>query len=148
MAGLEEKKSSWWVTAVVIVAFNITSGILGLWFVKPAASGIALFLIILAGYRFIPQAPVSFPKWAFSGLLLTAAIIGAFYGLPRLLCHRFGVAWTWGLIGTGFFLSIRWLSLLIHGTVEDSIWKWLAVSAGMGIIAALLAWSNPEGFCA
>ena len=103
---------------------------------------------MLLGYRFIPKAPLSFLTWASLSLLFTVVFIGGFYGLPYLLCPKLGAAWTWGLIAAGFFLSIRWLSLLIHGKVEDSIWKWLAVSVGAGIIAALLAWFNPEGFCA
>lgn len=143
----EKERGEWWVAPAGVIVYIILRDILGLWLPETVAGGIATWTVMLLLYKFTPDRRGGFGRWAVLSLFVTVYLVAALSGVPRYLCPRVGAVWTWGLIVTGLILSFRWVLILMHGGIEGSLWKWSAVSIGIGCLTAFFAYLNPEGFC-
>ena len=146
--GEEQIGGSLWQLAAAVILFNIISRVLGAWLAEPVAIGTGLFAVALLSYGFNPSHEVGFSRWALGSLLFSAGYVGFVFGASYILCERIGAVLTWGLIGFVLFMSFRFVSeLFFKQKAKDELWKWLVVSAGVGLLLAFIAYIRPGAFC-
>ena len=136
----EKQAGSLWHVVFAVILFNVISRALEYWFLESIAVGTAGFAVALIIYPFSPHPKVGFLKWVLGSLLMLIGYVGIIYGVSRPLCKQFGAVLTTGLLSFIIFMSFRFvLSKFLEQKAKEEPWKWLAVSAGWGLLFAFFA---------
>ena len=144
----EEPGGSLWQVIFAVILFEVISLTLESWLRKSVAVGTAALAVALIIYPLTPRPRVGFLKWLLGSLMMIMGFVGLIYGLSRPLCRQFGAVLTSGLLIFVMFMSLPFvLSKFLGQKVKEEPWKWLAFSAGWGLLFAFLAYINPQGFC-
>ena len=143
----EEPGGSLWQVIVAVILFEVISLTLESWLRKSVAVGTAALAVALIIYPLTPRPRVGFLKWLLGSLMMIMGFVGLIYGVSPPLCRQFGAVLTTGLLSIVIFMSFPFLSKFLGQKVKEGHWKWLAFSAGWGLLFAFLAYINPQGFC-
>jgi hypothetical protein len=148
MERVEEKSNgSVWQLLGPLILFHVISGALKGWLMESIAVGTAAFAVALICYRFSPYRKVGFLKWTFGSLLIVVGYVGLIYGVFFPLRNQLGAVLAAGLMVFVLVMSFRFVPDFFLGQkAKDGFWKWLAISAGVGLLFAFFAYINPEGF--
>jgi hypothetical protein len=123
---------------IFLVLFQLLFGALKWRFSEPVAAGLAGWSVALLCYRFSPFRKAGFLKWALVSLSLVVGYIGLIYGVFYPLRKPFGAVLTAGLMVFVLVLSFRFVDHLLRQKPKSGLWKWLAMSAGGGLLSLFL----------
>jgi hypothetical protein len=144
---VENSSGSFWRVLGPTILFQVILRLLEGWFTYPLAMGIAAFAVALICYRFRLEQKIGFLKWALGSLLIVAGYVGFIYAVFYPLRKLFGAVLTAGVMTFVLFMSFRYVPDFFLGRKPKvGLWKWLAMSAGVGLLFAFFAYINPEGF--